>query len=300
MQLLFQPSAIEVPVLLLAYNRADLTRVVFSTIRGVRPRHLFVAADGPRPDRPDDPSKCAAARAETEAVDWPCEVQRRYLRRNLGCGRAVSSAISWFFDQVEEGIIVEDDVLPDASFFPFCAALLQRYRDQPRVMHIGGINLQFGRRRGWASYYASRYSHIWGWATWRRAWRHYDYRLDRLAEFGETRRIDTISPDAREQRFWMDTFGTHRQGLIDNWDAQWLFTVWDRDGIALLPNRNLICNIGVGPEATHTVRMNPRYVRMPTRPLRWLVHPGSLEPNRAADAFTFQTLFQGQDPSPAL
>ncbi len=284
----------DTPVLLLVFNRPRMTETVFRAIRTAKPRSLYVAADGPRRDVPSDESRCAAARSETEHVDWPCEVHRRYLSENAGCGRGVSSAITWFFEQVQEGIVLEDDIVPDPSFFPFCAALLDRYRDDARVMHIGGNNFQFGRRCGWGSYYASRYSHIWGWATWRRAWKHYDFKLERLSAFLDSNRMNSITPDPDEQAFWVKEFGKHREGLIDNWDAQWLFSVWDRDGIALLPNRNLISNIGIGPEATHTRKMQSRYVQMRTRSIRGLVHPRKLVPNRAADAFTFETLFRGK------
>jgi hypothetical protein len=284
------------PVLLLIFNRPELTRIVFQRIRALRPTRLFVSADGPRADRAGEAARCEAARAVTEAVDWECGVERRYLPLNLGCGLAVASGITWFFDRVEDGIILEDDVLPDPSFFPFCEALLERYRGHPRVMHISGSNVQLGRRRGRASYYASRYSHNWGWATWRSAWRHYDFALDRLQAFQEANRIAGITPDSLEQRYWLETFEKHRLGLVDNWDAQWMFTVWDRDGVALLPDRNLTSHIGVGPDATHARRMSQRYVAMSTRPVRRLLHCRSLAPNRAADGFTFQTLFLGMDP----
>ncbi len=283
----------------MVFNRPDHTRCVFERIREARPRRLFVAADGPRMEHPTDRERCQRARAVTEGVDWPCDVCRRYLAENHGCGRGVSGAITWFFEQVQEGIILEDDIVPEPSFFPFCAALLDRYRDDARVMHIGGLNTQFGRWRGVGSYYVSRYSQIWGWATWRRAWQHYDFKLERLSAFLDSSRMDDITPNTDEQAFWMKQFSKHRQGLIDNWDAQWLFSVWDKNGIALLPNRNLISNIGVGAEASHTKKMAPRYVAMKTCPLRWVIHPPTLIPHRRADAFTFETLFRGRDLPPS-
>jgi GT2 family glycosyltransferase len=160
------------PVLLIVFRRPDATRRVCATLRQARPEKLFVAADGPRPNRPDEAEQCREARRIATAVDWPCEVKTLFRDDNLGCGRAVSSAIRWFFDQVEEGIVLEDDCLPEASFFPYCAELLARYRHDTRVMHIAGYNpLPHGYGDG--SYYFSRLMQCWGWATWKRVAQHF-------------------------------------------------------------------------------------------------------------------------------
>ena len=156
-------------VLFIIFNRPETTKKVFSAIRAYRPERLFVAADGPRPGRPDDQEKCAAARALVQC-DWPCEVHTRCLDANAGCRDAVSGGVGWFFEQVDEGIVLEDDCLPCPDFFRFAEAALERYRGDERVMHISGVNFQVRP----AGAYFSTIPHIWGWASWRSAWRHYD------------------------------------------------------------------------------------------------------------------------------
>ena len=165
------------PVVLIIFNRPKLTEVVFQAIREAKPPKLFLVADGPRPNRPDDIPRCAAARKVVEKVDWDCEVLRNYADENMGCGCRPASGITWVFSQVEEAIILEDDCVPSPSFFPFCQELLDRYRTDERVMHIGGMNWQSGHRRSPFSYFFSKYPQCWGWATWRRAWAHYDFTM---------------------------------------------------------------------------------------------------------------------------
>nr|MBA3765731.1 glycosyltransferase family 2 protein [Acidobacteriota bacterium] len=163
-----------VPVALIIFNRADTTARVLAEIAKARPSKLLVIADGPRADHPDDAEKCLAARAAIDRVNWDCEVLTNYSEVNLGCGARPSSGLDWVFENVAEAIILEDDCLPHPTFFPFCAELLERHRDDERVMMISGDNFQFGRKRTQYSYYFSRYTHTWGWATWRRAWRYFD------------------------------------------------------------------------------------------------------------------------------
>jgi len=156
-------ASLKAPVLLLIFNRPDTTQLVFNKIRKARPAELYIAADGPRKNQPDDPENCRKAREILRQVDWDCKISTLFREENLGCKIGVSSAIDWFFSEVEEGIILEDDCVPDQSFFQFCQELLARYRDDKRVMMISGDNFQFGRRRTDYSYYFSQYVHIWGW-----------------------------------------------------------------------------------------------------------------------------------------
>jgi hypothetical protein len=164
-------------VLLTGFNRPDAIARVLDAVRRYRPATLFVAMDGPRIDRPGEAERCAAARGAVAAVDWPCEVEYLLRNENLGCRRAMAEAIDWFFDHVEDGIIIEDDCLPSPGFFPFVESLLDRYRDDERVAMISGTNvLRKWRPRG-ESYFFGSYGAVWGWATWRRAWQHADTRL---------------------------------------------------------------------------------------------------------------------------
>jgi len=238
------------PVLLMVFNRPDTTRLVFDAIRKARPKQLFVAADGPREGVEADRALCDAARAVTSRVDWDCEVQTLFREENLGCGLGPSSAISWFFDNVEAGIILEDDCVPDSTFFRFSGELLDYYRAVSRIMMISGDNFLRGRTRGAASYYFSRYPHIWGWATWRRAWRSFDY--------------EAIPA------------GYRKHGI---WDWQWRLAFEKNRGLAVAPNVNLVTNIGCGRvDATHTSVADSKYANLDGQPMLFpLVHPGKIK-----------------------
>jgi len=170
------------PVVLIIFNRPPTTERVFAEIAKARPQKLFVVADGPRPERSGEAEKCAAARAVIDRVDWECEVLRNYAEVNLGCRQRPPTGISWVFEQVAEAIILKDDCVPHPTFFRFCEELLEKYREDERVMHISGSNFQPGYTRGPFSYYFSRFNPIWGWASWRRAWQHYDLNMKLWAE----------------------------------------------------------------------------------------------------------------------
>jgi len=274
------------PNLFLFFNRPETTQKVFSAIREARPERLFLAADGPRAALAGDAELCQKTRASVEVlIDWPCEVHRLYREKNLGCRDAVSSAIDWYFSNVEEGIILEDDTLPDPSFFHFATAMLERYRNNPEIMHISGNNHQHGRIRGDGAYYASRFAHSWGWATWRRAWKLYDRDM---AGFPEN--WASVSAQCRLaepiQRWWKMALENTRAGVVNTWDFQWHYTVMKNKGVCLIPNRNLVCNIGVGADATH---MKTKDVASSIRPgcLTRFDAPSSLEINWDADQFDF-------------
>ena len=189
------------PVVFIVFNRLDHAAKTFAAIRAQRPRRLFIVADGPRAEHPSDVERCAAVRAVVDQVDWPCDVRRNYAEINLGLKRRVSSGLEWVFDQVDRAIILEDDCLPHSDFFFFCDELLQRYADDHRVWVITGNNFQNGRKRGDAAYYFSKYSHCWGWATWRRAWKHYDGHIPFWPEWQLSKRWATMNPDRVERRY---------------------------------------------------------------------------------------------------
>jgi len=274
------------PVVFLFFNRPETTIKVFETIRSAKPDKLFLAADGPRADRAGDAALCPETRRLVEAmIDWPCEVQRLYREGNLGCRVAVSSAIDWFFTHVDEGIILEDDTLPSPSFFQFAETMLKRYRDDGRVMHISGNNHQHGRIRGDGAYYASRFAHSWGWATWKRAWNLYDRVMMGFPERWDELSVRCDLPQ-RSSLWWRTALDNTRNGVVDTWDFQWHYTVMKHQGLCLIPNRNLAENIGVGNAATH---MKKRDVASSIRIHQLLRFdaPSSLEICKNADAFDF-------------
>lgn len=281
---------LQTPVALFLFNRPELTARVFAAIRQARPARLLLVADGPRPDRPGEAERCAAARAAVAQVDWPCQVATAFAETNLGCRARLASGISWVFDTVPEAIILEDDCLPHPDFFPFCAELLERYRGDERVMHIGGANFQGGRRHGAASYYFSRYAHVWGWASWRRAWRHYDLQMAGWPAAG--RQILRSYEHPGERRYWRHAWDEAAGGRIDTWDYQWVYACAARGGLAVIPNVNLVSNLGFGVDATHTLAAS-RLANLPVEGLQWpLRHPAVVERCGAADAIMREVAYQ--------
>jgi hypothetical protein len=274
------------PVLFLFFNRPNTARKVFAAIREARPEKLFLAADGPRELQSGETEFCQKTREGVEAlIDWPCEVQRLYRERNLGCRVAVSSAIDWFFSHVEAGIILEDDTLPDPSFFRFAEVLLERYCYKTEVMHISGNNHQHGRIRGDGAYYASRFAHSWGWATWRRAWQLYDIGMPGFPDDWDLVASRCNLPTAI-RNWWKEALENTRNGVLNTWDFQWHYTIMKNAGSCLIPNQNLVVNIGVGAAATH---MKTKDVASSIRPgrLTRFDEPSSLAINHEADRFDF-------------
>lgn len=264
------------PVLFLVFNRPHTTRRVFAAIRAARPPRLYVAADGPRPEHRGEAERCAEVRAMAIAVDWPCEVRTLLRDEHLGCKLGVSRAVDWFFAQEEEGIILEDDVLPRPGFFPYCEELLARYRDDAQVAMISGCNLLGSNFSPPASYFFSRYMHVWGWASWRRAWSKFDVGM-----------ADWPSPAARKslgvavggrpgpRRHWRSIFDDVQSGKIDSWAYAWMYAGWMNDMVSVIPAISLVDNIGFGPDATHTRGLAPSALRhAPMLPLAFpLDHP---------------------------
>lgn len=282
------------PVALIIFNRADTTEKVLEAIRQAKPSKLFVIADGPRANKPGEAEKCATTRAVIERVDWDCEVLKNYSDVNLGCAKRVSSGLDWVFNTVEEAIILEDDCLPHPTFFRYCEELLDRYREDERIMAICGKNVQFGHKRTEYSYYFSRYNHCWGWASWRRAWQHYDIEMKLWPEMRQQGFLKDLLIDPRAVEFWTKHFQATYKGGINTWDYQWTLTCWLQNGLSILPNVNLISNIGFSAEATHTKTtsdQNP-YANMATKALEFpLKHPPFIIADRQADDFSQNTLF---------
>jgi len=279
------------PVLFLVFNRPSTTKQVFEAIRQVKPIHLYVAADGPRKNKEGEAKKIKQVREIATAVDWKCEVKTLFRKKNLGCKIAISSAIDWFFENVEEGIILEDDCLPNQSFFWFCQELLEHYKNDARVMHISGNNFQFGIQRGKASYYFSRYIHAWGWATWRRAWKSYDVNMKSLEEFKEGNQIKNILRTKQEQIYWMNIFQAVYDGKIETWDYQWSYVCLINNGLSIIPNENLVANIGFGMEATHLKDENNVLSNMEVKNIKNIKHPNFILLNEEADRLTYKKIF---------
>lgn len=274
------------PVALFIFNRPGLTAQVFDRVRAARPPQLLVVADGPRSSRAGEAQLCEEARKIATSPDWPCEVRTNFAVENMGCRRRVSSGLDWVFQECEEAIILEDDCVPCGSFFTFGSEMLRHYRGDERIMHVSGINFQDGLRRGPGSYYFSRYSLSWGWASWRRAWQNYDVTLNDWPRARTEGWLSTVLEDPIEIDYWTRIFDKLHQGQIDTWDYQWLFKCWRRKGLCIHPNENLVTNIGVGPDATH-FKANHRTLFIPTGELEKIIHPAEIARDAEADRFIF-------------
>ncbi|WP_295583750.1 glycosyltransferase family 2 protein [uncultured Lamprocystis sp.] len=272
-------------VLFLVFNRPDTTALVFDAIRAARPPRLYIAADGPRIDRHDEPFQCEQVRRIATAIEWPCECHMLFRDRNLGCKIGVSEAINWFFANEEEGIILEDDVVPLPGFFPYCDELLERYRMDHRLAMISGTNSISHRFTSSASYYFSRHVQIWGWATWRRAWARYDVTMQAWPAWKEQRGLQSLAHGRVFEYYWRDRFDRTFNGEIDTWDYQWTFACWYHDMLAAVPACNQTLNVGFRQDATHTNTNIPLYVqRSIPQPLRFpLLHPTHIEVTPEAD-----------------
>ena len=272
------------PVLLAVFNRPEKTQLVFDAIRRARPQRLFIAADGPRESVATDVENCRRTREVVSQIDWNCDVQTQFKEINSGgSGPGVSSAIDWFFEQVDEGMILEDDCVPHPSFFYFCQDMLRTYRDDRRVMHIGGSNFRFGDQVGDGTYYFSKVINVWGWATWQRAWQTFDYDMKRFPRFVEQRIIENVYSSEKIQREYVRTFNNAYGNTWKCWDRRWMFAVYINNGLSIVPNHNLVANIGFGADASAEYHEDDPVINMPTQALEEITHPSFMVPYREAD-----------------
>lgn len=272
-------------VLFCIFNRPEPTRRVFQRIAAARPNRLLVVGDAARTNRPDERLLVDQCRSVIDDVDWDCDVMTNFADVNMGCKRRIASGITWGFEQTDELIILEDDCLPDPTFFQYCDQLLDRYRDQPQIAMISGNNFQPTSRSD-ASYYFSHWPHIWGWATWKRAWQHFDADVSDWPQQKNNDFFKHVFPADSDRRHWQQVMDNQHAGQIDTWDFPWAYACWKTGGLTILPDQNLVTNIGFGRDATHTTDAQSRLAELPTVPLNEIVHPQSIERNVVADEYT--------------
>ncbi len=281
--------ALTTPVVLLVFNRPAPTERVFSAIREARPARLLVVADGPRSDRAEDFTRCGEVRNIVEQIDWPCAVERVYAEENMGCKRRVASGLDWVFSRVEEAIILEDDCLPDPTFFRFCQEMLDRYRDDERVMSVCGSNPLGRWKADLQRYHFSLYGGVWGWATWRRAWRFYDVDMTLWLNPESRLHICELLGGGNLYRMRALEFDRVAAGHVDTWDYQWSFAQLNRSGLTLVSATNLVSNIGFNADATHTVNPNNAFAALPTLPCQFpleINHLVAADPDYDAELLT--------------
>lgn len=274
------------PVAVFIFNRPDLTAELFDVLRQVKPPVLFVSADGPRPDRPNDERLCRETLEIAQDIDWPCDVHWNVREANLGCGPAMSQGIDWVFEHVDRAILLEDDCLPDPSFFEFCDDLLERYKDDTRIMQISGSNLAAPEELfAGASYSFASYPFVWGWATWRRAWEHYDFRMGSWPQFRDTGGLHGLHA-SRSHRATLNREWNWIHAGNGTWDHQWQYTVMSQHGLSVYPSKNLISNLGFRADATQTTIEGGAYAAIPVEPMVFpLVHPPMVSHNPRLEKF---------------
>ena len=285
--------AFDIPVLLIAWRRPDAALKVVEALRKVSPAVVFFASDGWRNE--EEKGKVLKTRGLVlSGIDWECEVRTLFREVNLGCEKGPSQAITWFFENVEYGIILEDDCVPISDFFYYCDELLKRYLHDERIWCISGSNFQNGVKRGSESYYFSRYNHGWGWATWSRCWRFYSMHLDVWDELKNNASFQaSMFDDLIERKYWFAIW----QGLFAEnnklaaWDYRWTLVILANSGLTIIPCENLVTNIGYGVDATHT--FDPS-ISIESSRLSWpLSHPKVICRNHDADVYTFHNHFGG-------
>ncbi len=282
----------QTPILFLIFNRPDTTKLVFESIKRIKPAKLYIAADGARKHKVGEDLLCKETRSIIDLIDWECEIKTLFRNENLGCKIAVSSAIDWFFENEEQGIILEDDCLPNESFYIYCETLLNYYASNERIMHISGNNFQDGNVRGNGSYYFSNYNHIWGWATWKRAWKAYNVDLSFLTETETETLIEKQFDTKKERLFWNNIFKKVINKTIGTWDYQWTYAVWKNNGLSILPNKNMIANIGFNNNGTHTSGVDILGLsNMKTFSISKIIHPTEIEINKKADKYGLDHYF---------
>ncbi len=256
--------ACQVAVLFLNFNRPAHTSTVLERIRAAQPPRLYLHCDGPRPDRPEEATQVAAVRDLLDSgIDWPCQVQRLYRDHNLGLREGVFDAITWFFRQEPYGIVLEDDCVPDPTLFRYCEELLLRYADDPQIMHIGCSNLIEEQTLDLAASWAlSRFSLVWGWASWSRAWDKMTLELAGLDEFEKTGGISNLVPDKKAQRYMLEKFHATQRRENNSWAYAWFYSILKNKGLCIIPHVNLVQNVGVGEaNATNTTGRNDQAKR---------------------------------------
>jgi len=280
------PDNFNTPILMIVFNRPETTAKVFEQVKAIKPKKLYVAADGPRPNNPNDLIKCQETRNVVNAIDWDCDLHTLFQTDNLNCGKGPMTAINWFFEHEENGIIIEDDCVPALSFFKYCEELLQKYKDHDQIMMINGFNFYKQQPSENESYYFSKYGHPWGWATWRRAWLHFDYYISdfeiRKKEGYFKRYFESRIDRFYRVRKFQKAYNHAEQ--IDFWDYQWDYARFVNNGLTIIPKQNLVQNIGFGEHATHTINSHTKRANMKGNELEFpLIHPANIEQDTYMD-----------------
>ena len=278
------------PVLLTCWKRPEKVLKVIEALKVISPKKIYVSCDGPNINILGNREKVEETKKVIlENINWDCNLSTKFFTENNGCRIAMTKAINWFFNYEMEGIIIEDDCIPSEEFFVFFLELLKRYRFNNEIWSISGTNFQDGQWRGDGSYYFSKYFQCWGWATWRDRWQNMDSDLDGWKEYKENTFNNTFFNN-KEKRYWSNIFNTLLyENKPDSWAYRWAFTCFKNQGLTIIPNKNLVQNIGFDTEATNTAfNLNNLKIEKGLIPL---IHPNYILRDEIADNYTFKNHF---------
>ena len=288
-------SYFKTPILLITFNRPDHTRRMFDVIKRQKPKSLFVFQDGAREGNIQDIEKCAAVRSLfKEPFEWECELKTFYSDKNLGCGLGPATGITWFFEQVVQGIIIEDDTIPGSDFFEYAEELLELYSEIDQIKVIGSIHLEEMKYGDGSYHFSMANRNLCAWATWRRAWNNFDYKLTNVSPVDLIRSMKKYNSSRREIEYWTEILDQLQHGnLIEtSWDIQFLMSVWLKHGTGIFPNVNLSENIGFDHDATHTTHSNNILANVKAGSILPLSHPQEKHISRKADLNYHKLYFQ--------
>lgn len=277
------------PVALFVYNRPDTTAQVFEQVAAVEPPVLFVVADGPRADRPADPENCEQVRELVTDVGWDCDLRTIFRDENMGLPESVYTGLDWVFEQVPEAIVLEDDTVPNRDFFRFCETMLERYRDDERVLSVNGTNRLGTWKADSQDHHFVTYQGVWGWATWRRAWRLYDPEMRAWADPEVRERVRDVVADDERFAYHRPRFQSCYDGEAPAWSKRWEFTHYVNSGLAAVPARNLVSNVGFDARALHTTDPDDPLAELPRHALEFpLEERTAIAPDREYERRCFE------------
>lgn len=281
----------KVPILVIIFNRHELVQKLFNEIKKQKPKYLYISCDGPRVDKENDIELINKSKAVFDQIDWDCEIKTLYRDKNWGAGKSISDALIWFFNQVEEGVVFEEDCFPHQDFFQYCEVLLEKYRNNSEIMFIGGNNFQ-KQSKSEFSYYFSAYPHIWGWASWQRVIYDYSFELKNISNKDFKNVINHYNFSWIETKVWFDKFKRIQMGQINSWDYQLTYNIWSKKGISIIPQMNLVKNIGFGKDAIHCKNSKSIEANLEIHPILPIKHPKEVIINTDADSYYYNNFIK--------
>jgi hypothetical protein len=281
-----------IPVLILGYNRSSHIKKLLNSLKIIKPKEIYISLDGPKKNI-GDINKCNLVKDQIDKIDWNCKLKKNYNSTNLGCKESVSKGIEWFFKNNKFGIILEDDCIPNQTFFHFCYKINQIYKDNKKIFSISGSN--FFNQKIEEDYYFSKYAHCWGWATWRRAWKHYDHNLSFWEKWKNSNSWKSLHKNEIERKYWEKILDKVKKNKINSWAYIWTCSVWKKNGVSIIPKKNLIKNVGFDIQGTNSLKMEKKHLKAYSIDFKKkLKKPKVLKTLEFNDTYVFKNHFQGK------